>query len=71
MFEKYGDFYLFKDTENSVFLEFFYLDKDNVPERKLSTFCKIVKETPELRVIEAVEHEDAPKFQAHNNFDGK
>ena len=70
MFEKYGDFYLFKDTKNSVFLEFFYIDKKSVPDGKLTTFCEIVKKTPELKVIEAVQHADAPKFTAHTNFDG-
>jgi len=25
-FEQYGDFYLFKDTQNSIYLEFFYFD---------------------------------------------
>ena len=62
MFEKFGDFYLFKDTKNSIFLEFFYVDKTAVPDRNPKTFCKIIKETPELKVIEAVEYEDAPKF---------
>ena len=71
MFEKFGDFYLFKDTHNSVYLEFFYVDKTAIPDRNLRTFCKIVKETPELNVVEAVYHEDAPKFKAHNNFDGR
>ena len=70
MFEKYGDFYLFKDTKNSAFLEFFYIDKKSVPDGKLSTFCEIVKKTPELKVIEAVQHAGAPKFKAHSNFDG-
>ena len=70
MFEKYGDFYLFKDTKNSAFLEFFYIDKKSVPDGKLTTFCEIVKKTPELKVVEAVQHADAPKFKAHTNFDG-
>lgn len=26
IFEKYGDFYLFKDTHNSIFMEFFFID---------------------------------------------
>ena len=26
MFEQYGDFYLFKDTHNSIFMEFFFID---------------------------------------------
>ena len=30
MFSEYGDYYLFKDTEDSVFMEFFFLDKAKV-----------------------------------------
>lgn len=30
MFSEYGDYYLFKDTENSVFLEFYFLEKTKV-----------------------------------------
>ena len=70
MFEQFGDFYLFKDTPNSVFLEFFYIDKKTVPDQKLTTLCSTIKATPELKVVEAVEHCDAPKFRAHSNFDG-
>lgn len=30
MFSEYGDYYLFKDTEDSVFMEIFFLDKTKV-----------------------------------------
>lgn len=33
MFSEYGDYYLFKDTLNSVFMEFFYLDKSKVKDQ--------------------------------------
>ena len=70
MFEKFGDYYLFKDTPNSMFLEFSYIDKKAVPGGSLTEFCKIIKETEELHVVEALHYDDAPKFKAHSNFDG-
>ena len=42
MFESYGDFYVYKDSENSVYLEFFQIDKKAVPDGKLSSLCKVV-----------------------------
>ena len=70
LFESYGDFYVYRDSMNSIYLEFFLIDKKSVPEGTLTAFCKTVLKTPELKVIAAVVHEDAPKFVAHSNFDG-
>ena len=33
MFEQFGDFFVQKDTHNSVFLEFFYIDPEVVPSK--------------------------------------
>ena len=35
LFKEYGDFYLFKDTPSSVYLEFFYVDPTKVPSKKV------------------------------------
>jgi hypothetical protein len=42
MFIDYGDFYAYKDTEDSCFFEFFFIDGTNVPDRTLKTFIEIV-----------------------------
>jgi len=34
LFSDYGDFYAYKDTDNSCFLEFFFVDPQTVPDRK-------------------------------------
>ena len=36
MFEQYGDFYVYRDTPNSVYLEFFQIDKKAVPDGTLT-----------------------------------
>ena len=66
MFSEYGDYYLFKDTEDSVFMEFFFLDKAKVKDQQIETFIKLVKSTAQFKVKEAVVYEKAPKFKAHN-----
>jgi len=33
LFESYGDFFLHKDTQNSVFMEFFFLDPKVIPSK--------------------------------------
>lgn len=66
MFSEYGDYYLFKDTEDSVFMEFFFLDKAKVKDQQIDSFIKLVKTVPQFKVKEGVVYEKAPKFKAHN-----
>ena len=66
MFEKFGDYYLQKDTKNSVYLEFYYIDGKQVQSKNPANFCKIVLENPEFKVTKAVHYDDAPRFMAHN-----
>jgi hypothetical protein len=66
MFNEYGDFYLFKDTMDSVFMEFFYLDKAKVKDQSLDGFIAVVKAQPTFHVLEGVIYEKAPKFKSHN-----
>lgn len=56
LFSDYGDFFLFKDSENSVFLEFFELNPALVPDKELSTFIRLVTQTPNLNVEKACLH---------------
>lgn len=54
MFEQYGDFYLFKDTQNSVFVEFFFLDPKSVSDGKPETLVELLKQNEELPIEEAL-----------------
>jgi len=69
LFTDYGDFYLQKASDSACFIEFFQMDAIAVPDKKLSTFMKLVKARPEFRVITATEHRDAPCFKAHDIID--
>jgi hypothetical protein len=53
-FEQYGDFYLFKDTQNSVFLEFFYFDPKFVHDRKPQTLIDLLKQDGSMEIEEAL-----------------
>jgi hypothetical protein len=71
MFTEYGDFYAYKDTSNTCFLEFFYIDPNFVPDQKLETFIQLVKTIDHLRIVAGTIHKDAPRFIAHDRFDYK
>lgn len=65
-FEQYGDFYLFKDTQNSIYLEFFYFDQKVVPDRQPLTLIELLKQDQSMKIEEAHIYAQAPKFKAHN-----
>ena len=69
MFVDYGDFYAYKDKENSCFFEFFFVDPTHVPDRSLETFIKVVKERKHLHVVAGCIHQKAPRFKAHDRCD--
>jgi hypothetical protein len=56
MFSDFGDFYAYKDTETSCFFEFFYVDRERVPDRKLETFIEVVKSIETLGVATGCIH---------------
>ena len=48
MFEKYGDFFLHKDTPTSVYLEFFFVDPLVVPSQKVTDLISILQESEDM-----------------------
>jgi len=56
MFIEFGDFYAYKDTENSCYFEFFFIDSQFVPDRKIETLIKVILDRPELNVISCCSH---------------
>ena len=36
MFENYGDFFLYKDTQNSIYMEFFFVDPKTIPSKSVA-----------------------------------
>ena len=69
LFSEFGDFYAYKDTENSCFFEFFYIDPQQVPDRKIETFFKVILSRPDLNVVKGCVHQEAPRFVSHDKFE--
>ena len=69
LFCDFGDFYVQKVSENSVFLEFFYVDPSHVSDKDLLKFIEVVKSKKEFKVVYGCLHQDAPRFVAHDKFD--
>ena len=69
MFIDYGDFYAYKDTENSCFFEFFFIDRTHVPDRTLKTFIQVVLSDKKFKVVSGCIHNEAPRFKAHNRIE--
>lgn len=69
LFRDYGDFFLYKDTRNSIFMEFFFIDPEKVPSKAVGDLITQLQQRLDLKVVEVYQHRQAPKFRAHNNFD--
>lgn len=69
MLEGFGDFFIFKDTHNSIFMEFFFIDPAVVPSGTVPELIEKLLQRQDLKIVQALEHRQAPKFKAHSNFD--
>ncbi len=67
MFREYGDFYVQKDTINSCYMEFAFIDGQYIPDRKLTSVIAKIQELANVK--EVCVFRDAPKFKAHSNHD--
>ena len=67
MFREYGDFDIQKDTVDSCFIDFAFIDSKQIPDRKLSTVIAKIQEHPNVNKV--CVFKDAPKFKAHSNWD--
>ena len=69
MFERFGDFYLQKDTHDSVYMEFFFIDPATVASRTMAEVVQLMSQAdPKIRRVSM--HTQAPKFKSHNMYDG-
>lgn len=71
MFEDYGDFFLYKDTQNSIYMEFFFVDPKIIPSKSVGDLLANLLQRRDLGIVQVHDHKQAPKFKAHNNFDSK
>jgi hypothetical protein len=69
LFEEYGDFNTFKDSDNSCYVEFFFYESSKVPTKTIGEFVKIVNESKNKFGIKAAcLYNEASKFKAHNRI---
>ncbi len=71
LFESYGDFFLYKDTLCSIYMEFFFIDPQMVPSQKIEDLIGHLVKRTDLKVTQAYNHAGAPKFKSHNMHDAK
>lgn len=71
----FGDFNVFKDTHNSIYLEFFYFEPEAVPGQSVEDFIKVLTVENEgakaksRGIKKIVPWKVAAKFKAHNRLD--
>jgi len=53
LFEAYGDFFLYKDTHNSIYLEFFFLDPKMIPSKQQTDLIENLLQRRDLKIVEA------------------
>jgi len=56
LFDTYGDFFLYKDTHNSIYLEFFYVDPKMIPSKKMTDVIENLLQRQDLKIVEATQH---------------
>lgn len=71
LFESYGDFFLYKETHSSIYMEFFFIDPQMVPSKQVQDLLVKLTERADLKILKVQNHREAPKFKAHTNYDAK
>ena len=69
---EFGDFNIFKDSQSSFFMEFYFLEPDTVPSQTVDELISIIlkPETAKRLGIKAVvPYKEATKFKAHNRLE--
>lgn len=72
LFDDYGDFNIFKDSQSTFFMEFYYLEEGVVPTQTVDEFIRLVNQdevAKKLGVKAVVPYKDANKFKAHNRLE--
>jgi hypothetical protein len=67
-----GDFNVFKDSQSSFFMEFYFLEPETVPSQKVEDLITMLSnpETAKRLGIKAiVPYQEATKFKAHNRLE--
>lgn len=68
----FGDFNVFKDSQSSFFLEFYYIEPAKVPSQTVEEFIKVLLNADDAKkrgIKQVVPYREANKFKAHNRLE--
>ena len=69
-FSDFGDFNIFKDSQTSCYVEFFYIDESKVKSQQVKEIIEMVNSNKEALGVEiVVPYEEAVKFKSHNRIE--
>ena len=70
LFDKMGDFQVYKVTKKSIYLQFYFIDKSVISDNSLKGVIEYLGSNPDTFHIEQVlTYAEAPKFKAHNRLE--
>ena len=71
-FNDFGDFNIFKDSQSSFYMEFYFIEPDTVPSQTVEDMIKIMTKpevATKIGLKNVVLYKDATKFKAHNRLE--
>ncbi len=71
-FNDFGDFNIFKDSQSSFFMEFYFIEPDTVPSQTIDEMITVLLKpevSQKIGLKNVVLYKDAVKFKAHNRLE--
>ena len=71
-FNDFGDFNIFKDSQCSFFMEFYFIEPDTVPSQTIDEMITVLLKpevSQKIGLKNVVLYKDAIKFKAHNRLE--
>ena len=71
-FNDFGDFNIFKDSQSSFYMEFYYIEPETVPSQTVEEMITIMLQpevSSKIGLKNVVLYKDATKFKAHNRIE--
>jgi len=68
----FGDYNVFKDSQSSFFLEFYFIEPTTVPSQSVEAVLQALRTgdaAAQRGILAAVAYREATKFKAHNRLE--
>ena len=70
LFDKMGDFQIYKVTKNTIYLQFYYIDKSVISDKSIEgVIAYLALNADALHIQKVSTYAAAPKFIAHNHLE--